>query len=84
LRSNLTINLGLHYEIDTPYYERNNQWVNFDPTSGAILVAGQIRQLEDRLWLLGAAWPWVFRSTTRYPAPATLRRGARSMHPIRM
>jgi hypothetical protein len=41
LCSNLTINLGLHYEIDTPYYERNNQWVNFDPTSGAILVAGQ-------------------------------------------
>jgi Carboxypeptidase regulatory-like domain len=41
LRSNLTINLGMHYEIDTPYYERNNQWVNFDPTSGGILVAGQ-------------------------------------------
>jgi hypothetical protein len=39
--SRLTVNLGLHYEIDTPYYERNNQWVNFDPATGNILLAGQ-------------------------------------------
>jgi hypothetical protein len=41
LSQNLTLNLGLHYEIDTPYYERNNEWVNFDPSTGAIHIAGQ-------------------------------------------
>lgn len=39
--SRLTVNLGVHYEIDTPYYERDNQWVNFDPATGNILLAGQ-------------------------------------------
>ncbi len=41
LGSKLTVNLGLHYEIDTPYYERDNQWVNFDPSNGNLLVAGK-------------------------------------------
>jgi hypothetical protein len=41
LGSRLTLNLGIHYEIDTPYHERNNQWVNFDPTTGNVLIAGR-------------------------------------------
>lgn len=41
IRPRLTVNLGLHYEIDTAFHERNNQWVNFDPATAKILIAGQ-------------------------------------------
>ena len=37
----LTLNLGVHYEIDTPYHEANNYWVNFDPVSAQVLIAGK-------------------------------------------
>jgi Carboxypeptidase regulatory-like domain len=37
----LTLNLGLHYEIDTPYHEAHNFWVNFNPVTAAVEVAGQ-------------------------------------------
>jgi Carboxypeptidase regulatory-like domain len=37
----LTLNLGLHYEINTPFHESNNFWVNFDPVTGKQLIAGQ-------------------------------------------
>ncbi len=37
----LTINLGLHYEINTPFTEANNKWVNFNPATGQQLIAGQ-------------------------------------------
>ena len=37
----LTLNLGLHYEIDTPYHEANNYWVNFNPATSAVEIAGQ-------------------------------------------
>lgn len=37
----LTLNLGIHYEIDTPYAEAHNYWVNFDPTTAAVEVAGK-------------------------------------------
>jgi hypothetical protein len=40
VNSKLTLNLGLHYEVNTPFVERKDQWVNFDPTSGRQLVAG--------------------------------------------
>jgi hypothetical protein len=36
----LTLNLGLHYEINTPFTEENNLWANFDPASGKQLLAG--------------------------------------------
>ncbi|MFN7545425.1 MAG: carboxypeptidase regulatory-like domain-containing protein, partial [Acidobacteriota bacterium] len=39
--SKLTVNIGLHYEVNTPFVEKKNQWVNFDPTSGRQLVAGR-------------------------------------------
>ncbi len=38
--SKLTVNLGLHYEINTPFVEKKNQWVNFDAASGRQLIAG--------------------------------------------
>jgi hypothetical protein len=38
---NLTLNLGFHYEIDMPYHEAHNNWVNFNPANGAVLIAGQ-------------------------------------------
>ena len=40
VNSKLTLNLGLHYEINTPFVEKKNQWVNFDPATGKQLVAG--------------------------------------------
>jgi hypothetical protein len=37
----LTLNIGLHYEIDTPYAEAHNYWVNFNPANAAVELAGQ-------------------------------------------
>jgi len=37
----LTLNLGVHYEIDTPYHEANNYWVNVDPVTAQVLIAGK-------------------------------------------
>ncbi len=39
--SNLTLNLGVRYEILTPFTEVKNALTNFDPTSGKLLVANQ-------------------------------------------
>lgn len=39
--SKLTLNIGLHYEINTPFTEANDQWVNFDPVTGKQLLAGK-------------------------------------------
>ena len=37
----LTLNLGLHYEINTPYADAHDFWVNFNPVNAAVEVAGQ-------------------------------------------
>jgi hypothetical protein len=37
----LTLNLGVHYEVNTPYTEKNNYWANFDPATARLLIAGQ-------------------------------------------
>jgi hypothetical protein len=37
----LTLNLGLHYEINTPFTEAHNYWANFNPATGQQLIAGQ-------------------------------------------
>jgi hypothetical protein len=37
----LTLNIGLHYEINTPFTESRNHWANFDPVTGRQLIAGQ-------------------------------------------
>jgi hypothetical protein len=37
----LTLNLGLRYELDTPYSEVANRWANFDPRTATVLVAGR-------------------------------------------
>jgi hypothetical protein len=39
--SNLTINLGIRYDLFTPYTEVNNVLSNFDTRTGLIVVAGQ-------------------------------------------
>jgi hypothetical protein len=39
--SRLTFNLGLRYELDTPYSEVANRWANFDPKTATVLVAGR-------------------------------------------
>jgi len=37
----LTVNLGVHYEVDTPFEEQDNKWANFDPDTASLLIAGQ-------------------------------------------
>ncbi len=37
----LTFNLGLRYELDTPYNEVANRWANFDPKTATVLIAGR-------------------------------------------
>ena len=37
----LTLNLGLRYDVFTPFTESHNRMSNFDPATGTILVAGQ-------------------------------------------
>ncbi len=39
LTSKLTLNLGLRYEYATPPHEKNNQFANFDPATGAMVFA---------------------------------------------
>ncbi|HXJ40286.1 MAG TPA: hypothetical protein VNH18_13485, partial [Bryobacteraceae bacterium] len=41
LTDKLTLNLGIHYEINTPFTENNNYWVNWDPVTAKLLIAGQ-------------------------------------------
>lgn len=41
ITSRLTLNLGLHYEINTPFREAHNIWANFDPVTASLLIAGQ-------------------------------------------
>jgi hypothetical protein len=37
----LTLNVGVHYEINTPFTERNDYWVNFDRATARLLLAGK-------------------------------------------
>jgi hypothetical protein len=36
----LTLNLGMRWDLFTPYYEKNNKLANYDPATGRLLVAG--------------------------------------------
>jgi hypothetical protein len=39
--SKLTLNLGIHYEINTPFAEEHDFWVNWNPATAKLLIAGQ-------------------------------------------
>ena len=39
--SKLTLNIGLRYELDTPYHEVADRWANFDASTATVLVAGR-------------------------------------------
>jgi hypothetical protein len=41
LSSKVVLNLGLRYENHTPWYETNNQQVNWDPNTGELELPGQ-------------------------------------------
>jgi hypothetical protein len=65
VNKNLTLNLGLRYDLVTPFYERDNLLSNYDPTANAMILAksGSIynRALvnmdnSDFAPRLGAAW----------------------------
>ncbi|MGZ8710722.1 MAG: TonB-dependent receptor domain-containing protein, partial [Thermoanaerobaculia bacterium] len=38
---NLTLNLGLRWDVFTPYVEENDQLANYDPVSQRLVIAGQ-------------------------------------------
>jgi hypothetical protein len=37
----LTLNLGVHYEINTPFRETHNAWGNINAVTGQVLIAGK-------------------------------------------
>jgi len=41
LNPKLTLNLGLRYDLLTPYYEKNNKMANYDPVSQTLVLPGQ-------------------------------------------
>ena len=41
LRPNLTLNLGLRWDLLTPYYERNNRLANYNPTNQTLILPNQ-------------------------------------------
>ena len=41
LMPNLTVNLGLRWDLLTPYYEKNNKLANFNPATQTLVIAGQ-------------------------------------------
>jgi hypothetical protein len=41
VRPGLTLNLGLRWEFDGPFYEKYNRLSNFDPGTGQLIVAGR-------------------------------------------
>lgn len=61
--SNLTLNLGVRYEILTPFTEVKNALTNFDPTSGKLLVANQ--NGVNKYGGLDPTWRLVSASPTR-------------------
>jgi outer membrane receptor protein involved in Fe transport len=71
--SRLTLNIGLRYEYNTPYYDANNRRGSFDPETGTVVTAmdpGQSRGLynTDKTAFaprLGLAWRVTDRTVVR-------------------
>ena len=65
----LTINAGLRWEYESPFYTANNIYSRFDPSTGALLVAGQERESVPEShhtgWILAPAWVWPTTSPIR-------------------
>ena len=63
----LTVNYGVHYEINTPFRERNNYWVNFDRASARLLLAGKnasrTANIETDYHSIGPRFGFAFQAT---------------------
>ena len=71
---NLTLNLGMRYELVTPFYERNNRLSNWDPITNTILLAKE-GSIYDRALVhmdtnnlaprIGLAWNFLPKTVLR-------------------
>jgi hypothetical protein len=41
VKPGLTLNLGIRWEFDGPFYEKYNRLSNFDPSTGQLIIAGR-------------------------------------------
>jgi hypothetical protein len=74
IRRNLTLNLGVRWEYESPFSAANNEYSRIDPTTGAVLFAGQ-NGVSDTLNLtasklnfaprVGMAWTPVSKTVIR-------------------
>jgi hypothetical protein len=67
--SNLTLNLGMRYEIQTPPIEKYGQLTNYDPALGQIVIAGDaaLPNLSSIMSSAGLGNYWTLSSSAGLP-----------------
>ena len=78
VKSDLTLNLGLRYEINLPPDEVHNEIESYNPTTNSLIVAGGIQALPiintaaANAYPNGAAWQGSFLEEQPYPSGSRL------------
>ncbi|HEY7498210.1 MAG TPA: TonB-dependent receptor [Vicinamibacterales bacterium] len=80
IRPNLTLNLGLRYDVHPGWYEKNDQMSIFDPTAGRIIVPdGGLSRVSS---LMPANYvPVVTASSAGFPARTLVRTDRNNVSP---
>jgi hypothetical protein len=47
----LSVNVGIHYEVDSPFSDSHSNWVNFNPANAAIEIANQNGVSHTANWM---------------------------------